>query len=193
MTPDPKINDALRALLDYDEEYAEASCECVRCGTPICVRDGCEPTPECDSCAQELLHQVRAQLAARNELCASPKNDSRSLAAEGSSAQWAMEAAKEILAASLPTMSFYLRTEDCERDRQQIVAAIIQKHAPIGSSPSAQGEDSALSSAIWHHLKQQCCATKERAKCVVLVHEEDIQSAVRAARKETAMATKEAK
>lgn len=54
---------ALRALLAYDAEEADSSADCVRCFIPMNTREGCEPTPECDSCAQELLSKIREVLS----------------------------------------------------------------------------------------------------------------------------------
>jgi hypothetical protein len=121
-----------------------------------------------------------------------------------------VEAAKKILAAPLPTMSFYLRTEDCERDRQQIIAAIIQKHAP-----SAQGEDSARLLELAQRAVDAVCIEEKYVgtdgrrswansasmwlypdSAVAYISEVSAIEAFRAAmaaRKETAMATKEVK
>lgn len=41
--------------------------ECLRCGESYVLREGCDPTPECDSCSHvalaELREKVRAYLA----------------------------------------------------------------------------------------------------------------------------------
>lgn len=38
------------------------STECQSCGTAYALREGCEPTPLCDPCAQDMHRKLRAEI-----------------------------------------------------------------------------------------------------------------------------------
>jgi hypothetical protein len=190
MTPDPN-NDALRALLETLTGFADQlRYELQRGDSPRSYAD--------------ILH-IESVIATAREttaaLAASPKNDS---------AQWAVGAAKEIVAEWITGIKEQYGVGDPPEPLRQVAirgnAAIIQKHAPIGSSPSAQGEDSARLDWLEKYLMSlsritspdmsglryvgQCSnPAKERGEggpSYLRIQGATIRAAIDAARKETA-------
>ena len=59
------VLEKLQALLQIEDCEADPNepPDCVRCGSSMHVPNGFDPTPECDSCAQQLLAAARELLA----------------------------------------------------------------------------------------------------------------------------------